>query len=166
MGFNSGFKGLKLGSQQNLPSYLEGGFKAFRTPLVESSWNVMAHGDAREGKWRGNCCPNSFYYFCPTSVSILWRTRGYIHISTCVDNAYELPSLPNKTASETFVHKAGAVRSVGRIFITGGPELAMTGRIGQNVLPSSFQTGSSSNPIYFDIFSSSHSSRRPLLEIW
>jgi len=22
--------------------------------LVESSWNVMAHGDAREGKWRGN----------------------------------------------------------------------------------------------------------------
>jgi hypothetical protein len=28
-----------------------------RTDLVmevESSWNVMAHGDAREGKWRGN----------------------------------------------------------------------------------------------------------------
>jgi hypothetical protein len=22
--------------------------------LVKSSWNVMAHGDAREGKWRGN----------------------------------------------------------------------------------------------------------------
>ena len=22
--------------------------------LVESSWNVMAHGDARDGKWRGN----------------------------------------------------------------------------------------------------------------
>ena len=22
--------------------------------LVESSWNVMAHGDGREGKWRGN----------------------------------------------------------------------------------------------------------------
>ena len=21
--------------------------------MVESSWNVMAHGDAREGKWRG-----------------------------------------------------------------------------------------------------------------
>jgi hypothetical protein len=25
-----------------------------RTFLVESSWNVMAHSDAREGKWRGN----------------------------------------------------------------------------------------------------------------
>ena len=23
-------------------------------PSKESSWNVMAHGDAREGKWRGN----------------------------------------------------------------------------------------------------------------
>ena len=22
--------------------------------IVDSSWNVMAHGDAREGKWRGN----------------------------------------------------------------------------------------------------------------
>jgi hypothetical protein len=26
----------------------------FRRNVVESSWNVMAHGDAREGKWRGN----------------------------------------------------------------------------------------------------------------
>jgi len=25
-----------------------------RQPEVESSWNVMVHGDAREGKWRGN----------------------------------------------------------------------------------------------------------------
>ena len=25
-----------------------------RNGIVESSWNVMAHGDAREGKWRGN----------------------------------------------------------------------------------------------------------------
>ena len=24
------------------------------TNVVESSWNVIAHGDAREGKWRGN----------------------------------------------------------------------------------------------------------------
>ena len=23
--------------------------------MVDCSWNVMAHGDAREGKWRGNC---------------------------------------------------------------------------------------------------------------
>ena len=24
------------------------------TPQVESIWNVLAHGDAREGKWKGN----------------------------------------------------------------------------------------------------------------
>jgi hypothetical protein len=26
----------------------------FPKTLVDSSWNVMAHGDARKGKWRGN----------------------------------------------------------------------------------------------------------------
>ena len=25
-----------------------------RSQVLESSWNLMAHGDAREGKWRGN----------------------------------------------------------------------------------------------------------------
>jgi cytochrome bd-type quinol oxidase subunit 1 len=34
---------------------------------------------------------------------------------------YELPLLPNNTASETFVHKLGAVRSAGWIFISGAP---------------------------------------------
>ena len=29
-------------------------FTRICTHFVESSWNVMAHGDAREGKWRGN----------------------------------------------------------------------------------------------------------------
>jgi hypothetical protein len=32
---------------------------------------------------------------------------------------YELPLLPNKTTSETFLHEWGAVRSVDWIFITG-----------------------------------------------
>jgi len=29
-------------------------FKKYKIRIVESSWNVMAHGDAREEKWRGN----------------------------------------------------------------------------------------------------------------
>jgi hypothetical protein len=34
---------------------MERGIKLSWTSLkVDSSWNVMAHGDAREGKWRGN----------------------------------------------------------------------------------------------------------------
>ena len=37
-------------------SHLTGAFAASALSgfQVESSWNVMAHGDAREGKWRGN----------------------------------------------------------------------------------------------------------------
>jgi hypothetical protein len=31
-----------------------GRFTSWKKDLVESSWNVIAHGDAREGKWRGN----------------------------------------------------------------------------------------------------------------
>ena len=40
--------------------YTSGFYFSWPSPIVlsciyvESSWNVMAHGDAREGKWRGN----------------------------------------------------------------------------------------------------------------
>jgi hypothetical protein len=36
----------------------------------------------------------------------------YVHISECVQTVYELPLLPNNTASETFLYKSGEVRSV------------------------------------------------------
>jgi len=42
---------------------------------------------------------------------------------------YELPLLQNNTASETFLHNLGAVRSVDWIFIIGAPTFAVTGRI-------------------------------------
>ena len=35
-----------------------------------------------------------------------------IQISNCVDILFELSLLPNRTASEAFFHKSGAVRSV------------------------------------------------------
>jgi hypothetical protein len=43
-----------------LSCYISQSFNTFHypvlsiKPLVESSWNVTVHGDAREGKWRGN----------------------------------------------------------------------------------------------------------------
>ena len=43
MGFNSGFKGL-----------IRSNIRVSCGSVLEPSWNVMAHGDAREGKWRGN----------------------------------------------------------------------------------------------------------------
>ena len=60
----------------------------------------------------------------------------YIHISDCVKIAYELPLLPNNTASETFLHKSGAMMSV-----DWDAGVAVTGRIRdieQNLLQSSF----------------------------
>ena len=72
--------------------------------------------------------------------------------SDCVETVYELPLLANNTESEIFLHKLGAARSVDWMFIIAG--LAVTGRIrdiGQNVLQSSFQTGSSSSPSDFRI---------------
>ena len=75
-------------------------------------------------------------------------------MSDCVEIVYELSFLINSTASETFVHTSGAVRSVDWI-LGWGAGLAVIGwirDIGQNVLQSSFQTGSSCSPGYFHIF--------------
>jgi len=45
----------------------------------------------------------------------------YIHIPDCVEILYELPFVPNNTASETFLHNWGAVGRVDWIFIIGAP---------------------------------------------
>jgi hypothetical protein len=37
----------RFSSSSDFPDWLSG-------RMVDSSWNVMAHGDSREGKWRGN----------------------------------------------------------------------------------------------------------------
>jgi hypothetical protein len=56
-------------------------------------------------------------------VRVYMHVHTYIHthISDCEQTVYELPLLPNKTASEIFVHKSGAVRSVDWIFMKGAP---------------------------------------------
>ena len=58
------------------------------------------------------------------------------------------------TLRVTYLDKSGAVRSVDWIFTIWGAGLAVTGRIrdiGQKVLKSNFQTGSSRGPSYFQI---------------
>jgi hypothetical protein len=73
----------------------------------------------------------------------------YICVSDCADIVYELPFLPNNTASETFLYKSGGVWSVYWIFYHWCASLAVTGwisDIGWNVLHPSFQTGSSTSP--------------------
>jgi hypothetical protein len=51
----------------------------------------------------------------------------YTHISDCLCIVYVFTLLPNKTASETFLHKSGAVRSVDRISTKGAPAWRLTG---------------------------------------
>jgi len=54
-----------------------------------------------------HCCHN---FFCPTSVSILWRVCLYIHMSYCIEIVYELPLLPYNTAREAFLQKPRTVQ--------------------------------------------------------
>ena len=81
--------------------------------------------------------PVLFYFFRPTSVCILWRmcvcvclrahTLTHTRISDCVEIVCEIPLLPKNTASEIFLHKSVAMRSVDWIFITGAPSLRWLG---------------------------------------
>jgi hypothetical protein len=63
---------------------------------------------------------SSFIYFC-RPVSVIWKIYVYKHISDSVQTVYGLPLLPNNNASEIFLHKSGALRSVDWIFIIGAP---------------------------------------------
>jgi hypothetical protein len=93
------------------------------------------------------CCSIFFLFLCPTTVP-LWITCAYIHISDCVETVYELPLLPNNTASEIFLHESGG------IFIIGVPAWWWLGEqvTGKNDLQPSFYTGISSCPSYCHIF--------------
>ena len=45
---------MKLNNLLSLHAYTARTWTTTFTKAVDSRWNVMAHGDAREGKWRGN----------------------------------------------------------------------------------------------------------------
>ena len=53
-----------------------------------------------------------FFFLLDQRLYIVKNTYICIHISDGVETVYELPLLPSNTASETFLHKPGAVRSV------------------------------------------------------
>jgi hypothetical protein len=84
-------------------------------------WGCRTNGTLKISLSRGIHCLPNFYFICPTSIPILWITCVHTHVSDCVETVYELPLLPNNTASEKFLHKSGAVRIVDRAFIIGMP---------------------------------------------
>jgi len=58
-----------------------------------------------------------FIFLHQASVDV--KICVYIHISACVQTVYDVPLVPKSTASETFLHKPVAVRSVDWLFVIG-----------------------------------------------
>ena len=108
-----------------------------------------------------------FNFFCPISICILWSICVCIHISDCLQNVLELLVLTNNTASETLLHKSGAVRSVDCMIIIGASAWRWLSDYVtmDNTFTVFFSNSSSSSTRTSTLSSSSHSSRRPLLEI-
>jgi hypothetical protein len=99
--------------------------------------------------------PVYLYFLCPTSVSMLWRTCVSVHISDCVQTAYELPLLPNNPAAKHFYTNPERSAKCWLDIYHWGAGLPVTGwtrDIGQKVLLSSFQTGSNDSTSYFQDF--------------
>jgi len=102
---------------------------------------------------RGIHCSHNF--FCPTSVSILWRVCLYIHIFYCIEIVYELPLLSYNTARETFLQKPRTVQSVDWIFIFGAQAWLRLGKyvtLDKKFYSLLAKQKVAAAPIYFHIF--------------
>jgi len=65
-----------------------------------------------------HCCPNLFISVAQLA-SLCCEKYVYICISDCVGAVYELPMIPSNIASETFLHKSGAVQRVDGYLLLG-----------------------------------------------
>ena len=104
----------------------------------------------------------------PQSLYIVKYMCIYTLISDTVQTVYELPLLPNNTASETFLHKSGAVRNVDWIFIIGSPVWQWLGEyvtLGGTFYDLLFQQEAAAAPVVATCSCLPHSLLRPLFEI-
>jgi hypothetical protein len=69
--------------------------------VVESSWNLMAHGDAREGKWRGNWRME----WVASTLTLLWNT-----VYPALLPLMRTPRLPVVDWTDTTANLNGLVR--------------------------------------------------------
>ena len=109
-----------------------------------------------------------FYSFCPNSAPTSWRMWVCIHVSDCVEFEYGLPLLPNNTASETFLHRSRALRSVAMTFFTGAQAWWLLGdymTLDKRLYNFLSKQEVSATQVTSTFASLSHSSKRPLLEI-
>lgn len=105
-------------------------------------------------KWHANVFPwyaafTAVRIYFARSASLYCEKHAYIHISVCAENVYELPLLPNNSRMKHFYTNRDMDIHHWDV------SLAVSGQIrdiGQRVLQSSFQKGSSGSSIsYFQI---------------
>jgi hypothetical protein len=109
-----------------------------------------------------------YFFFYPTILSIPWGTRAHAHISESVEFMHELQLLLNSSASEMFLHKSGAMRSVDWIFITGVSAWRWLGEymtLDRTLYNFSLKQDIVAAPVTATFSSLPHSSSRPLLEM-
>jgi hypothetical protein len=77
-------------------------------PGQTNVWHADPKRHAESFPWHATftAVPIFFYIFYLRKFFILCRIYVYIHIYGCVKIVYELPLLPNNTASETFLYKS------------------------------------------------------------
>jgi len=78
------------------------------------------YGSRAHNRKRNSILSHFFISFAqPASLYCEEYVHIGLHISDCAQSVHESPLLRNNTASETFLHKSGAVRSDDWIFIAG-----------------------------------------------
>ena len=137
-----------------------------RTGLT-NFWHACPKRHAEKFPWQAAFTAVPFFFILPDqSLYTVNNMCTYTH--TCVQTVYELPLLPNINASETFLHKLGAVRSVDWIFNIRMPVwrwLAEYVTLDRTSYSLPFKQEVVAAPLTSTFSCLSHSSNRPLLDI-
>jgi hypothetical protein len=94
-------------------------------PELTNLWYVYRIRHAERFSWHTAFALSRFFFLVsfgrPGSLYCEEYECVYMHISEWVQTDYELPLLQSNTASEIFVNKSRAVRSVDWLLIIGAP---------------------------------------------
>ena len=71
-------------------------------------WHTCPKGYAERFPWNAAFTAVPFFSFAQPASLYCERICEHVHICDCLAFVYELPLLPNNTASETFLHNSGS----------------------------------------------------------
>jgi hypothetical protein len=149
--------------------------KALKVSDFRKDWSRADESNARAPKMRHgkiplasgiHSWPNLLFLSPDQGLPIVRNMCIYTHISKYVEIVYVLPLL-SKLASETLLHKSVAVRTVDCIFIIGMAAWPWLGEyVALDKTSRIFKSEVAAAPVTTKFSFLSHSSRRPLLEIY